>query len=629
MPRFASQEGVVSGDFRVGPWIVRPSLNTVSQNGTNTRLEPKVMEVLVCLASQAGEPVSKEVILKTVWPETFVSDDVLIRSISELRRVFDDDAKDPRFIQTIPKRGYRLVAPVELADGSSAGYAAAHSGHPAEGGSQRTKWIAGGVVLIALALIMGFLFVGNVGGVRDRLLGRGAAPAIHSVAVLPLENLSGDPGQEYFADGMTEELITELSRSSALRVISRTSMMRYKKTDKSLPQIARELGVDAVVEGSVLRSGDRVRVTAQLIYAPKDFHLWAQSYEREMKDVLILQGEIASAIATQVQAQLTSGTRASPPTVDPKAYEAYLKGAYYWSRYTGPDVNLSIEYFQQAAALDPSYARAYSGLGDAYLTLVTLDLVPPAKLQEAESLERKAMQLDPSLAGPHVGLAWIKIQSWDAPGGEQEAERALELDPNNLDAHIVQMWALLLRSSPKSSMPDWRQVRQLDPVSPPSLASVGSLLVSSRMFDDGLELCHEAVELEPDFALGHWCIGRAFLGKKQPDRAIPELRQAVAKAGEISFFRGSLGEAYAAAGNRDAVLGMIADFQSKKDPRLYYEIATLEAALGNGEAALNWLDKAYKQHNRKLAFMSLESAFDPLRSDPRFQDLLGRVGLPH
>jgi TolB-like protein/DNA-binding winged helix-turn-helix (wHTH) protein len=260
-------------DFRLGPWLVRPGLNTLSQNGSSTRLEPKVMEVLVCLAASAGEPVSKEVILKTVWPETFVSDDVLTRSISELRRVFEDDPREPRFIQTIPKRGYRLLPTVTAVNGSCAEVAQALRDFERPIQSKPNRRITGLVVagtILACGLLLGLAD----STLRNRAFAA-SQPRIHSLAVLPLKNLSNDPEQRFFASGMTEELITDLSQISALKVISRTSSDVYEDTHKALPEIARELQVDAIIEGSVVRSGNRVRVTAQLLYAPQDKNLWA------------------------------------------------------------------------------------------------------------------------------------------------------------------------------------------------------------------------------------------------------------------------------------------------------------------------------------------------------------------
>ena len=334
----------MNNGFRVGPWLIQPSLNTISQNGTSTRLEPKVMEVLVCLSRRAGEAIPKEELLQTVWPNTFVSDDVLKRSISELRRVFEDDAHQSRIIETIPKRGYRLVAPVERVNGSaqvtSSPVSVETRSSPMTCSNapllgmvsiildcfhRRSAWTFVAVSVGCLLLLaFGFMLSLDGGGLRDRLLGN-KNPSIHSIAVLPLQNLSDDPKQEYFAEGVTDALITDLAQITALKVVSRTTVMRYGPPDKPLPQIAHELNVDGIVEGTVQRSGDRFRITAQLIYGPADRHLWANSFERDVKNVLALQSTIASEIANEIQVKITPAERsklANLRPVSPKALDA-------------------------------------------------------------------------------------------------------------------------------------------------------------------------------------------------------------------------------------------------------------------------------------------------------------------
>ena len=315
----------------MGSWLVQPSLNTVSRNGTSAQLEPKVMAVLVCLAEHAPEPVSKEKLLQAVWPDTFVGEGVLTRSVFELRRIFGDEAKEAKVIQTIAKRGYRLVEPV-VPNGSAPrtpgnGTAPVADLHTQPKPDHRTMRLGILVGLGMAALLVAILgFAPNKWWQRLRGL---TGPEIRSLAVLPLQNLSGDVSQDYFADGMTEELITELSRLSSVRVISRTSIMRYKNANKPLPEIARELGVEGIIAGSVLRSGDQVRITAQLIYAPQDKNIWAQSYERDVKDVLALQSAVASSIASEIRVQMKPGEQAqlnSSRTVNLKAHEAYLQG---------------------------------------------------------------------------------------------------------------------------------------------------------------------------------------------------------------------------------------------------------------------------------------------------------------
>ena len=434
-------EDVVNGNFRVGPWLVEPSLNTLSQNGTSVRLEPKQIEVLVCLARHQGETVSKENLLQTVWPDTFVGDDVLVRCIFVLRRLFEDDPKKPDFIQTIARRGYRLVAPVVWEN--EGGTARGNSGRQTSELRKTTtlgRALRYGLGLAGAVLVLGLSFLSNLGGIRTWLLPE-KAPSIRFLAVLPLQNLSGDPAQDYFADGMTEELITELSRISSLRVISRTSVMRYKGTKKSLPEIAHELGADGIVEGSVLRSGNQVRITAQLIYAQQDTNVWAETYDRDLGNVLALQSEIANNIASAVKIESTPQEKEllkNAHSVNVKALEAYLQGEYSFKRMGAGEgitgYRSAISFFKQAIADDPNFAPAYVGLAQTYDG--DFDWRPDEKMPLEKAATAKALELDAGLAEAHLMNASIKINyDFDLPGGEREIKAALRLNPNLAEAH--------------------------------------------------------------------------------------------------------------------------------------------------------------------------------------------------
>ena len=407
-------------DFRVAAWLIEPRLNTVSRNGTTVHVEPKVMEVLVCLARHAGEPVTKDELLQTVWLDTFVTDDVLKRSISELRRVFEDDARESRIIQTIPKRGYRLIVPVEPVNGAQVISPALQDPESRRG---RKWWIAALASSSLAGLLSILLATINGRSLRERLVGKSAYPQIRSIAVLPLENLSGDPSQEYFSDAMTDALITGLAQIGSLKVISRTSSMQYKQTGKSLPEIARELNVDGIVEGTVQRSGDRVRITAQLIQGSSDKHLWANSYERDVRDVFALERNVTEDVARQVQARLTteSQTRPSqPPPTNLIALEAYLQGNYHLNKYGGgsgaEEATKAAEYFQHAIDADPNFAPAYIGMAVAHGGL-------PLGSREDQTIKRsaeaKALQLDPNSLEAQLIQANIKWGDLDWAGAEQ------------------------------------------------------------------------------------------------------------------------------------------------------------------------------------------------------------------
>ncbi len=377
------------------------------------------------------------------------------------------------------RRRYRFLAPVNL-------------------------WLmAGGAVALFAALA-----VLNIGAVREKLLGKGTAPRIESIAVLPLENLSGDPEQEYLADGMTETLIAHLAKISRLRVISRTSVMRYKGTNKALPEIARELGADALIEGSVMRSGSRIRITAQLIYAPADKHLWGESYERDLTDVLVLQSEVARAIAHEINIKLTPQdlTRlATARPVNPETYELYLKGRYYWNKMSGGNIERAAAYFSKAIALDGSYAPVYVGLADCYVSQADLGNLPPSEVYgRARAATLRALEIDNGLAEAHASLAVIRAEyEWDWGGAEVEFQRALELDPKHANAHRWHAVFLAKLGRFKEAFSEIEIAKELDPLSLPIATSAGSILRYARRYDEAIEELRKAIDLEPSFKFAH------------------------------------------------------------------------------------------------------------------------------
>jgi len=616
----------VNGDFRVDRWLVEPSLNAVSCNGTKVRLEPKLMEVLVCLAQHPGEAVSKKKLMQSAWADTFVSEDVLTRSISELRRIFEDDARDAHFIETIPKRGYRLVATVAPVNGASS---TAHTQVDSSAGhAASTKWRAAKGVLLAAIPVLGLLIAFNVGGSRDRLGLRSPSRAIQSLAVLPLQNLSGDPGQEYFVDGMTEELITALSRLHGLRVISRTSVMRYKKSDKSLPEIARELGVDGIVEGSVLRSGDRVRIRAQLIRAPTDASLWAQTYDRDLRDVLALQSAVARAVADEIQVKMTPGEKASmgdPRPVNPAALEAYLKGEYHAGRFGNgfgkEERYKAIEYFQQATLLDPNFARAYVALVDAHITNV---VPPPEEVPAAKEALQKALAADPNLSDAHLLLARLKeFHDWDFAGAEQEFRRAIELNPNSPFAHDFYGDYLDNVGRAQEAAREEQIAQELDP----GWDHLMDGFNHRGEYGRALEIARSNVEVHPNDGLWHYCLAAVYLHTNRYKEMVDELQRAVTLFGHPEMAR-PLAAAYAASGYRGALRLWAQDLERVQgNPASPTMVAEIYAHLGDTEAAFQWLERGYQERDGFLVGLN-DPQWQPLRSDDRYKDLVQRVGLP-
>jgi TolB-like protein/Tfp pilus assembly protein PilF len=456
----------------------------------------------------------------------------------------------------------------------------------------------------------------------------GSPGTIRSLAVLPLDNLSGDPGQEYFADGMTEALIADLARVRGLRVISRTSSMAYRNSGKTLPQIARELNVDAVVEGSVLRAGDRVRITTQLISADSDHHLWSDSYERDLEDVLALQSEVARAIAGEIQLKLAPPqARAAERLVDPAAFEAYLKGRHHWTRRTGPDLRKSIEYFEAAIAIDPDWALAHSGLAQSYVLLANFDPSeqPRDSMPRARAAAERALELDDELAAAHTALAAVReFYDWDWEGAAAEFRRALELDPSDATAHF---WYGMhhMSSKKEDALEHLRRARDLDPLSPIIGTGMGIVLMNAREYDRSIRTLRETLELEPDFAFARVFLARAYATKGMHAESV-EVAERLAKTDSASRSRAALAEAYAGAGRREDALRILEEIRGSAVYPL--SVVYVYAALGEADAAFDWLEKAYERRQLGLAWIRVIPALDPLRSDPRFDDLLRRIGFP-
>ena len=491
--------------------------------------------------------------------------------------------------------------------------------------------------LILAATIMTILIVGGVlswnrGGLRNLLLDHPGSPRIQSLAVLPLANLSGDASQDYFADGMTEALITNLSKIRALKVISRTSVMQYKGAKKPLPQIARELGVDGILEGSVQRSGGRVQVTAQLINGATDTHLWAESYERDLRDVLVLQSEVASTVAREIRVAITPEETqhlGSARQVNPDAYEAYLKGRFHWFKLSKEELDNAERYFQLALDQDPNCALAYVGLADAFMSRAdTGFLAPQEPMGRAKVALTRALELDDTLADAHVSLANLKIYERDWSGAEQEFQRALELNPNNANAHF--MYADYLISRLRNQ--DWEQeihrALELDPMSSFFQAFYGWHLVYLGRYDEAILQIQKVVATEPDLSFAHLGLWGAFFKKGMDKEAVQEAERFFSALGDQEVVR-ALQEGYREAGYRSA-MRRAADTLAARSQRSHVpaiRIARLYAHAGENERTLEWLEKADAARESPLIHLAVARDWDGLRSDPRFQDLLHRVGL--
>jgi len=499
---------------------------------------------------------------------------------------------------------------------------------PSQVRGRARKWAT--YVLTALLVLTVGLFALNIGGLRDRILGR-IHIQVRSLAVLPFENLSGDRNQDYFAEGMTEALITDLSQIHALRVISRTSVMRYKSERKSLAQIARELNVDAIVEGSVALDQEGTRVTARLYYGRTEERLWSESYRREYKNTLVLQAELTGAIVHAIDLALTPQERArlaGSGQVNPAAHEAYLKGRYHLNLGTEDQLRQAKGYFEESINIDSNYAPAYAGLADYYW--LTNELFPREAMPKAKEYVEKALILDDGLADAHATLATITFYGdWDWPGAEKEFKRAIDLSPSYAEAHRFYSNFLSEMGRHEQALMEIRTAQELDPYSAVTRLGAGWALYYARAFSLAIEQCQRVLDLDPSSASAHDCVGSAELASGAYDRAIGEFNGLATSSGNDPLRLASLGSAYALSGRRAEALRVVAQLNAAS--QLHYVpssfLGAVHAALGEKDEAFSWLGKAYQEHDAFLVRLKVEPAMDPLRSDARFAELLRRMKL--
>jgi TolB-like protein/DNA-binding winged helix-turn-helix (wHTH) protein/Flp pilus assembly protein TadD len=608
------------------------------KHGAKLRLQGQPLQVLAMLLKHADDLVTREELRAQIWPaDTFVDfDHSLHNAIARLRETLGDSAETPRYIETLPRRGYRFIAPVEGVETQAPERSAPNeraSEGPANVRQSKTR-VALALTLLILAATGSALWV-----VRAVSRPASAAPRLRSIAVLPLENLSGDPSQEYFADGMTEDLITDLAKVSALRVISRTSVMRYKGTKKSLPEIAKELNVDGIVEGSVMRSGNRVRITAQLLHAPTDKHLWAEAYERDLGDVLRLQSEVAQAIVVQVRAQLTPQQQArfrSAGSVNPDAYEAYLRGRYYLSnQFTSEQpLNTAKSYFEESIRKDPGFALAYSGLADSYVYLAFFgkgQLTPDRAYKSAKEALRKAVELDDSIGETHdtLGLlSWRFEWNWDA--AEREFNQAIALAPSYSCAHEDRAVYLSFIGRRADALAEMAKSNELDP-GPSSAMTESAAYYQLRDYQSLVETSRRGVASYPNEWVEHNSLGIGYEGTGKRLEAISEYQKAIEMSNGDQDPTASLAHAFAAIGRRAEAEKILRDLEQKSKNAYVspYIIATVYAGLGDKDKAFEYLERAYQERSLDISWhLKADLRIDNLRSDPRFQDLVRRVGYP-
>ena len=613
---------------RFGDYQADLQTGELRKNGRKLRLSGQPFQILAFLLEKPGELITREELRSRLWPdEVFVDfDHSLNAAVNKLRESLCDPKDDVRFIETLPKRGYRFIGRIEVGDQPPPHQAVAIPIEPTAppltkglNGPPITRKYAVAIVILLAGLLTGLYLYSR----RGHPPSSSVVPPIQSVAVLPLVNLTGNPDQEYFVDGMTEVLTTELGKLNTLRVISRTSAMRYKQTKKSVPEIASELNVDAVVEGAVQRSGERVSITAQLVYAPGDRHLWAQSYEHDLRDVLSMQREVAEQIAHEVQAKIVPhDSRPIAHKVDPEAFKNYLLGRYAWENRSKESLFRALTYFQRAIDKDPNFALAYAGEAEAYIPLVGQGLVPlPEYLEKATVAANKALALDDSLAEAHNALGAVFLNQYRWQDSEREYKRAIELNPNYATAHLWYGFLLEALGQHSASLAERKLAHELDPLNFTASGAVGNSYFYLGECDQAIAEYKRALESNPDFSWTREDLGEAYIAKRMYPEAIAELT----KAGSLD----NLGYAYGLSGNKVKAREILKKLNEKSKSQYVSpkSQALVLVGLGQNEEAISWLEKAERE-NAALHHLNVEPAFAPLRSNPRFQQLLQRMGFP-
>jgi TolB-like protein/DNA-binding winged helix-turn-helix (wHTH) protein/Tfp pilus assembly protein PilF len=649
--------------IRFGVFEIDLEAAEVRKQGRKIKLQEQPFQILLLLLEHRGGLVSRDELKRRLWPDdTFVDfDHSLNTAVMRLREALGDSPENPRFIETVPKRGYRFITPIDVVAApilertvqqyveaptlesamiTSARGVPEESAHDSEVEElkKRPKGFQKiikktGIIAAGAALILGIAAY----SIHEVNASKAKSQRITSLVVLPLENVSGDRDQDYFADGMTDELIAHLAKIRSLRIISRTTAMAYKDNHKSLSEIARDLNVDGVVEGTVLRAGNRVRITAELVQVSTDRQIWAESYESPVGDILILQGQVASAIVNQISVQLTPEDQkrlaSSPRPVSPEAYEDYLKGRYYWNKRSDEGISRAIEYFEAATKKDPNYALGYAGLADCYSVVgsTIVGTMPPAEAGlKAKAAAQKALEIDSSLGEAETSLASVRFNyDWDWPAAASGFQRAIELNPSYATAYQRYSLYLMAMGRAQESVEEINLARQLDPLSLSIDFSLGWRLYMARHYDQAFEQLRNTLEMDPNFALAHLVLGETYEQQGNYPQAIEQLQRATAISPNSPLMLAGLGHAYGGAkrtAEARAVLNQLME-QSKKQYVAPFYVALVYAGLSENEKAMDWLEKAYEDRSNGLVFIKVDPELDTLRSNSRFKELQSKMHL--
>jgi TolB-like protein/DNA-binding winged helix-turn-helix (wHTH) protein len=599
--------------------------------GRPVKLEKNPMELLILLATKNGHLVTRQEIIERLWgKDVFVDTEHGINTaIRKIRFALRDDPENPRFVQTVTGRGYRFLG--EPRNGARDAetspnpqqYAAESVGLKPAQDRGAGGWIWVGTGLVVATLVVGIVFALNLGGVRDRVLANSRVGPIHSIAVLPLANLSGDPAQDYFADGMTDEVITMLAKNTSLGVVSRTSTMQYKSAKRPLREIGRELGADAILEGSVERSGDRVHMTMQLIHAPSDTHIWAESYDRNFNEAFSLPLELSQTVAKTLKVSVAPA--ASPRYINPEAHDEYLRGHYLW--YSMDNEN-SRKHFERAIQLQPEYAAAWSGVADDYIASVVEGLAPPElSMQRGAEAARKALELDDTAAEAHNSLAaFYLFGKWDWRSAEKESRRALELNPNLAEAHHLYSWVLVVAQRPDEAVREEKRAMELDPFSEPW--ALGLVYLQTRQIDAAISELQVRTKAQPNI-VGFFNLSGAYWLKGMWKESQQSLEEGLRLTGGPKA-AAAAHHAFEIGGERAVEEWIVKDIKARARKSYVppFDLASRYACLGDKEKTLKYLGQAFQEHSAWLVFIQNEPVLDFLHSDERYRALVREMDLP-
>lgn len=605
--------------YRFGVFTLDARSGELQKHGIPIKLQDRPAQALLALIERQGHLVTRQELRQRLWAEdTFVDFEHSISSaINKARTALNDSAKHPRYIETVGRQGYRFIYPVTPV------FAPPPVSIPAVPVITKQKWMRFWAAALAIVVAIGWF--------AYRQLHETAHSSVRSIAVLPLKNLSSDPQQEFLAEGLTDELITRLASLPGLKVISRTSSMQYKDSKKPLPEIAKELNVDAIVEGSVLRSGGRVRITAEFIHAKDDHHIWAQSYERDQRDVFALQSEVTSAIAASIRLKIAPETKqqlASAGSIDPEAHEDYIRGMHYWGKRTTADFNTAIEYFESAIKRDPHYAAAYAGMANTYALMGGYSFEPQGPyIEKARHAAQRALELDPRSADAHVALAVIaQNYDWDWPKAESEYRRAIQLDPNNATAHQWYAELLSYHGRFEEALAESAKAEALDPLSLVIQTDRAVILLYARQYPRAIEQFKAVLAKDPLYARAH-LIQFPYIESGQPDVALRDAERFYKEVRNRAT-EGQLGYALARKGNLAAARSILKNLQQTADANTDPSaILSVQLGLNDRDGAIASLERAYGLHSNVISTLKVNPMYDPLRGDPRFAELIKRVRL--